>query len=174
MNEPFALVPVQDPFCARVFGASATVVIGSTTEVADLAAAAGAHFVREPTGSEGLNGALAAGAAHALRAGAGSLFVVPTDLAQLCDAALRAVIDALPPAPGCILDPDRHGSGTNVLGVAPATSKVFSFGEYSLERHRERALALGFRIHLHRGRELALDLDLPGDYALWEAARAAA
>lgn len=202
MRTVFALVPVKDPelgktrlaslldgearrrlnvrlalrtvlACAQAFGSDRTVVIGSAPEIVKLAGDAGARLVSEPDGNPGLNAALACGALFAQQAGADAIVVVPTDLVGVCPGALRAAAEALPPVPGCVLVPDRHGTGTNLLAVAPVHPEIFAFGERSLERHRRRALELGLAVRLHASRELALDLDLPEDYALWDSARAA-
>ena len=60
--------------------------------------------------------------------------------------------------------PDRHGTGTNALLLAPADAIGPAFGEGSMERHRDRAR----RGPVTRSRSstidsLALDLDTPAD-----------
>jgi 2-phospho-L-lactate guanylyltransferase len=167
----FALVPIKDPalgksrlapllnederhalnlllarrtlaVCARVFGAAHTLAV---------------------TG-KGINGALAAAAERAMGAGANSIVVVPTDLALISESNLQAALAAMPEARGCVLVPDRRGTGTNLLALAPARADLFSFGEPSLERHASMARQAGCDVRIHHCDELGLDLDQPDDY----------
>jgi 2-phospho-L-lactate guanylyltransferase len=70
-------------------------------------------------------------------------------------------------APGCVLAPDRHGAGTNVLGLRPARTDLFRFGERSLEAHRRAAEEAGLVVRLRADPAIALDLDTPEDYRRW-------
>lgn len=191
----FALVPVKDPArgksrlaellgaperlalnrelaqrtfdcCAAVFGPERTVVVTAAEAIADEASTRRLVVVRE--GSPGdLNAALALAARHAIGQGAGALVVVPVDLVLLTPEALRGVLSVMEP-PGCILVPDRHGSGTNLLGIRPARADLFRFGERSLDEHRRAAAEAGLEVRVHADAALALDLDTPEDYRLWE------
>jgi len=67
----------------------------------------------------------------------------------------------------CILVPDRHRRGTNLLGIAPARADMFRFGPGSMRGHAALARRLGYRVHIQACEILALDLDLPSDYAAW-------
>jgi 2-phospho-L-lactate/phosphoenolpyruvate guanylyltransferase len=196
VNGLFALIPVKDPargksrlapllderarhelnlslarrtiaVCASLFGPARTVVITAAPAIQSLARAAATWLVEESHAPAGLNAALAAGAADALQAGARAVLVVPTDLPLLSEDALRLAVEALPPAPGCLLVPDRHLSGTNLLGLAPAHADLFSFGEDSFARHAALARRLGCALRVHTDAALALDLDLPEDYRIF-------
>ena len=116
-----------------------------------------------------LNAALALAARHAIERGAQALLVVPVDLALVSADALR-VVSSLLEAPGCVLVPDRQGGGTNLLGLRPARTDLFRFGERSLEAHRCAAEGRGLKVRLRADPALALDLDTPEDYRLWERA----
>ena len=154
-------------FCAEAFGAECTIVVTAAPDVARWAAEARVRVVPEPAGENGLNAAIFVGAAQAHKCGAGGLLVVPADLALLTVDELRAVAKAIPAAPGCLIVPDRRDSGTNMLGLAPFREGVLAFGEGSLKRHSDLAHRAGYEVRIHRSAALALDLDLPEDYAAW-------
>lgn len=192
----FALVPVKDPalgksrlagvldapartelnlrltrqtfeHCAAAFGAERTVVVTASASIVDEAVARGFPVVGERSPGD-LNAALALAAHHATARGARALLVVPVDLALLTSDGLRAVSDALE-APGCVLVPDRHGVGTNLLGLRPGRADLFRFGERSLDEHRRAAAEAGLEVRVHADPALALDLDTPEDYRRWVA-----
>jgi 2-phospho-L-lactate guanylyltransferase len=154
-------------FCAEAFGAECTIVVTAAPDVARWASVARVQVVPEPAGENGLNAAIFAGAAQAHRCGAAGLLVVPADLALLTVDELRAAANAIPATPGCLIVPDRRDSGTNMLGLAPFREGVLAFGEGSLKRHSGLARRAGYEVRIHRSAALALDLDLPGDYASW-------
>jgi len=158
--------------CAAVVGAAGCVVATASADVADEARGRGLFVVPEPQGS-GLNPALVAAGNAAIMAGARGLVVVPTDLVRLDAEALRVVIAAMPESGGCVLAPDRHGTGTNAMALAPARTDLFRFGADSLWAHREVAAAAGLPVVMVDDARLALDLDLPEDLLLWRGAGAA-
>jgi 2-phospho-L-lactate guanylyltransferase len=61
--------------------------------------------------------------------------------------------------------PDRHGTGTNALLLAPPDAISPAFGEGSRERHARLAGAAGLDPALESLESLALDLDTPEDLA---------
>jgi 2-phospho-L-lactate guanylyltransferase len=64
--------------------------------------------------------------------------------------------------------PDRHGTGTNALVIAPPGSFAPSFGPDSLERHVATAREQGLSYSVENVPSLALDVDTPADLmALW-------
>jgi 2-phospho-L-lactate guanylyltransferase len=189
----FALVPVKDPalgksrlapllnegerralnlyfarrtlaVCARVFGPAHTLVVTRSAMIEDLAREAGAKTVAENGRDDGINSALAAAAGRAIGAGADGIVVVPTDLALITEASLRAAIAAMPGPPGCVLVPDRRGTGTNLLAHSPVRADLFSFGEPSLERHASLAKLAGYDVRIHHCEALGLDLDRAEDF----------
>jgi 2-phospho-L-lactate guanylyltransferase len=156
--------------CRQVAAPSHCYVATASDAIAREAQARGLAVVREPAAG-GLNAALAAAAEAAMRDGAGALLVVPTDLVFINAASLRRIIGALDAAQ-CVLVPDRHRSGTNAMGLAPARSDLFRFGADSLREHEEAARAAGATLAIVEDERLALDLDLPQDLELWRAAGA--
>ena len=119
--------------CSNAFGSERTIVVTSAPDVARLAAEAGVRLVCEDAGADDLNAAISLGAAHARLDGAEALLVVPADLALVTVAELRDAADAIPAAPGCLIVPDRHCRGTNVLGLAPVREDLFAFGDQSVD-----------------------------------------
>jgi 2-phospho-L-lactate guanylyltransferase len=190
----FALVPVKDPAlgksrlaavldaparaalnleltrrtfecCAAAFGPGRTVVVTASAPVAADAEARGFAVVGEPSPGD-LNAALGLAAECAIERGAQALLVVPVDLARVTADGLRGLSSALE-TPGCVLVPDRHGTGTNLLGLRPARTDLFRFGGRSLEAHRRAVAEAGVEMRVHADPALALDLDTPEDYRLW-------
>lgn len=153
--------------CAAAFGATMTIVVTSAPDVARYAAQAGVQVVLEGAGADDLNAAITLGITRARSGGADAVLVVPADLALVNVAELRAAAESIPTAPGCLLVPDRHEDGTNLLGLAPPDEGLLSFGERSLHRHAELAARAGYEVRFHRSAALALDLDVPEDYAAW-------
>ena len=71
---------------------------------------------------------------------------------------------------GVAIVPDRHGTGTNALVIAPPESFPPSFGPDSLERHLASARERGIVHCVENVPSLALDVDTPADLsALWTA-----
>ncbi|MGH6629990.1 MAG: DUF2064 domain-containing protein, partial [Burkholderiales bacterium] len=152
--------------CAAVLGPGQTVVATASEAIAAEAEALGLVVVRESAPGD-LNAALVLAAEAAIGRGARALLVVPTDLVLLTQEALRAAAQSVLQSPGCVLAPDRRGAGTNLLGIMPARTDLFRFGEHSLEKHRAAAREAGLPVRVHADPLLALDLDSPEDYRLW-------
>ena len=62
---------------------------------------------------------------------------------------------------------DRHGTGTNALGLRPPDVIDVAFGPGSRAAHRPRAEAAGVR-YVEIDGPLAVDLDTPDDLVLVE------
>jgi 2-phospho-L-lactate guanylyltransferase len=62
--------------------------------------------------------------------------------------------------------PDRHGTGTNALLLAPPDAIGPAFGPGSCARHANRARRLGHRLEVEPLDSLALDVDTPDDLAV--------
>ena len=198
MKNLFALVPAKDPqhgksrlapilgdgerralnlslarrtleVCIRHFGAGRTIAASSAPSILALAGELGAWGVADPGPREDINSALAAATEFALARGAEGVVVVPTDLTLIAEDALAQALAAMPEAPACLLVPDRHGTGTNLLALAPARTDLFLFGELSLKRHAAAASRLGYNVKIVDGTSLGLDLDTPADYRHLEA-----
>jgi 2-phospho-L-lactate guanylyltransferase len=114
----------------------------------------------------GLNGAIVEARAVAAAAGATAIVVLPIDLAAVTAAAIDEVIEAADRAPlgrpVVLLVPDRHGSGTNALAIAPAAAIEPAFGPDSRAVHRAAAAAAG-ATYLELAGPLTLDVDTADD-----------
>lgn len=156
----------------------AVAVVSSDPEVLALARDLGAHDVAQRGG--GLNEGLGEGRSWAVAAGAGAILIVPVDLPAVSAAELGSVIRVargiavaqstreLAARPLVTLVPDRAGSGTNVLLLAPPDAIAFTFGEGSRAAHARAAHAAG-AIYLELDGPLTLDLDTPDDLLVAEA-----
>jgi 2-phospho-L-lactate/phosphoenolpyruvate guanylyltransferase len=118
--------------------------------------------------ADGLNAGLAE-ARDAARPEATAVMVLPADLPgvaasaidQLAEAAELA-LDTAPQRPVVVLVPDRHGTGTNALLIAPPDAIPFLFGEGSRMAHRAAAETAGAS-YLELDGPLSFDVDTPDD-----------
>jgi 2-phospho-L-lactate/phosphoenolpyruvate guanylyltransferase len=147
-------------------GAAATLVVSGSIEVLERARRRGMIGIADPP-SGGLNEAVAEATAVASARGATGVFILPVDLPLVTPAGLRDLLAATPPAPACLLTPDRSGLGTNFLYQSPIRLTSYAFGEGSFARHCAAAEAVGLKVSVRREPSFAFDLDLPADYALW-------
>ncbi len=111
-----------------------------------------------PDQGRGLNGELDAAAA----AIGGNLLVIHADLPLVQAGDIAALLDAAE-ASGAAIGPDRHGTGTNALALAPIrTGFRYAFGPGSFAAHC--ALLEGQLAIVERD-GLACDIDTPADLA---------
>ncbi len=146
--------------CARL---DRVIVVSGEPRAVTAAAAAGAELLDDPD-DRGHSEAARRGVAAALAAGAGCAALLPGDCPLLDAAELDAALDAVAPASAAVI-PDRHGSGTNGLLLAPPDAIAPSFGPGSRERHLGLARAAGLSGRVAAIPSLALDLDTPADLA---------
>ena len=168
----------QTVVAATAAGAAAVAVVSPDRETLGRARQLGAAAVPQRGG--GLNEGLEEGRAWAEAAGADAILVVPADVPAVSAASLAAVIAAAreagapwavgaSDAPGLVVVvPDRAGSGTNVLLVAPPRAIPFCFGEGSRAAHAAAARDAG-AVHVELDGPLSLDLDTPEDLLVAEA-----
>lgn len=104
---------------------------------------------------------------HAATAhGAESVVLLPGDCPELSSRELDGLLDRLT-APCVTIIPDRHGTGTNGLVLAPPHAIEPAFGPGSCARHAKLAEAAGVPHAIEQIPSLALDIDTPEDLALW-------
>ncbi len=103
------------------------------------------------------------GIRHALASGYGRVLLVPGDTPLVRPGDLAGLI--ADSDEGVAIVPDRHGTGTNALVLAPPDAIEPSFGPDSLARHVAAAEAAGVPHRVQEVATLALDVDTPGDLA---------
>jgi len=145
----------------RVDGLDGVIVVTAEPRAATLARDAGAEVVHDPA-EAGQSAAVALGIARALQQGADRVLAVPGDCPALDPGELAALLRA-PEA--IVVVPDRHGSGTNALLLAPPTAMAPAFGPGSRERHEAAARASGLPWAVREVAGLGMDADTPEDLA---------
>ena len=138
-----------------------TIVVTSEPRAIELAAAAGAERVADPD-EGGHSGAALAGIGRARALGADAVVLLPIDCPLLAARELEHLLTGMPERYVAIV-PDRHGTGTNALALAPAGAIEPSFGEGSCARHVAAAREAGIPFGVEELPSLALDLDTPAD-----------
>jgi 2-phospho-L-lactate/phosphoenolpyruvate guanylyltransferase len=126
------------------------------------------EVLREPR-DRGHPEAATLGIVRAKALGAGCVALLPGDcpllVAAELDAALARMVDGR-----VAVVPDRHGTGTNALLLAPVDAIGPAFGPGSCARHVERGRAAGYEVAVETLDSLALDLDTPQDLELMASA----
>ncbi len=145
-----------------------TVVVTNERAVAAAANYIGATVV-EDVHESGQSAAVALGIAQAATQGAERVLCVPGDCPALepaeIDALLEGELGGIGESTVAIV-PDRHGTGTNGLLLAPPRAIEPSFGPGSCERHRELARAAGAACRVDHLPSLLLDIDTGEDLAV--------
>lgn len=147
------------------------VVVTAEPQAAAAARQAGAEIVHDPR-EAGQSAAATLGVHAAAARGAERALLVPGDCPAL-DPDEIATLLAAHRGPGVVIVPDRHGSGTNGLLLAPPGAIEPSFGPGSFARHAARARAAGVAVKVAQVHSLGMDVDTPGDLAALRAALAA-
>ena len=116
---------------------------------------------------EGQSAAASLGVERALQEGFERVLCVPGDCPALSPGGARRSCSARRArgGPEVVIVPDRHGSGTNGLLLAPPDAIAPSFGPGSFERHRSLVLAGGAALRVERPPSLLLDIDTDADLA---------
>lgn len=128
----------------------------------ELAAGFGAEVMHDPE-DLGHSGAATMGVSRALELKAECVALLPGDCPLLDSRELDRLLTGLP-TPFVSVVPDRHGTGTNALAIAPPDAIAPAFGEGSCERHLKIASDAGIPHTTERLSTLALDLDTPADF----------
>jgi len=152
----------------RTEGIDAVAVV--TDDVVADSLARGDRVVVLPDGREaGQSQATEVGIAYAREQGYERVLLVPGDTpllnpVEIEELLMRCARDEV----GVAVVPDRHGTGTNALLIAPPGAFPPSFGPDSLERHLAHARDGGLVHRVEHVPSLALDIDTPSDLAaLW-------
>jgi 2-phospho-L-lactate/phosphoenolpyruvate guanylyltransferase len=147
------------------------IVVTAEPRAAAAGRAAGAHVVDDPV-EAGQSDAAARGVRAAIARGAHRALLVPGDCPALDPGEVGRLLEGFPGA-GLVIVPDRHGSGTNALLIAPPGAIEPSFGPGSFARHAARGAAAGAVVRVAHAPSLELDVDTPGDLAALRAVLAA-
>jgi 2-phospho-L-lactate/phosphoenolpyruvate guanylyltransferase len=140
-----------------------TIVVTGESSVADTARAQGA-IVIDDTAQAGQSAAVALGVERALSEGVERVLCIPGDCPTLDPAELVALLGpSADGGPEVVIVPDRHGTGTNGLILAPPDTIPPSFGPDSCERHRALAVAAEVPWRIERPASLLLDIDTGED-----------
>ena len=138
-----------------------TVVVTSEPRALEPAGAVGAELVPDPD-EGGHSRAALAGIGRARELGAERVVLLPIDCPLLAPRELERLLTGMPERYVAVV-PDRHGTGTNALALAPPDAIEPSFGEGSCARHVAAARAAGIAYGVEELPSLALDLDTPAD-----------
>lgn len=141
----------------------ATIVVTREQPVAAAARYLGATVV-EDSAEEGQSAAAALGLTRALTEGFERALCVPGDCPTLDPAELTALLAH--EHTGVTIVPDRHGSGTNGLLLAPPNAISPSFGPDSRARHERLTREAGAACRVEQTPSLLLDIDTGEDLAV--------
>ncbi len=119
----------------------------------------------------GQNAAAGAGIRQAVELGAERVLLVPGDCPALEPEKVDCLLAVGDDRPAVTIAPDRHGTGTNALLLAPPNVIEPAFGPGSFERHVEATRAAGASLTVAHLPSLALDVDTPADLAALRGAR---
>lgn len=119
------------------------------------------EVVQDPADS-GHSQAAAIGVERARALGAKAVALLPGDCPLIDERELADALSVLG-NPGALIVPDRHGTGTNALLLAPPNAIGPAFGPGSCERHLELGRRHGVDAKPHTLPSLALDIDTPED-----------
>jgi 2-phospho-L-lactate/phosphoenolpyruvate guanylyltransferase len=137
------------------------IVVTGEAEAEQAARTNGAEVVGDPRDT-GHARAATLGVVRALDLGAEAAALLPGDCPLLDAGELDAALDRVSNGRVAIV-PDRHGTGTNALLLAPPDAITPAFGGGSRERHEQLARAAGHEVAIESLESLALDVDTPDD-----------
>jgi len=138
-----------------------TIVVSGDPRAEEIAAASTAEVLPDRA-DEGHIVAALAGIARAEADGAECVVLLPGDCPLLDPKQLDSLLTGMPGDFVAIV-PDRHGTGTNALALAPPGAIRPAFGEGSCARHVAAAREAGLPHAVERLDSLGLDLDTPAD-----------
>jgi len=112
---------------------------------------------------DGQSAAAQIGVRHALARGFDRALLVPADTPLLDPAEISELLQR--EGEGASIVPDRHGTGTNALLLAPPDAFAPCFGPGSFARHVSGAEGADVQFSVDELPSLTLDVDTPGDLA---------
>ena len=147
----------------HVRGLEAVAVVTGDARAQSAARAERVHLIHDAA-QTGQSAAAMLGIRFALSAGYERVLLVPGD-APLLDPEEITTLLGSPRGPGVTIVPDRHGTGTNGLLIAPPDALEPSFGPDSLARHVRLAEEAGLDAKVEPVPSLLHDVDTPDDLA---------
>jgi 2-phospho-L-lactate guanylyltransferase len=144
-----------------------TIVITAEPVASDLALESGAEVLAERA-EEGHPAAASAGAGRARASGATAALMLAGDCPLMEPGEVGGLLERHDP-PHVAIVPDRHGTGTNGLLVAPPDAIGPAFGPGSRARHEDLADRAGVHCSVEELPSLRLDLDTADDLAMLHA-----
>ena len=145
----------------HVAGLDAVAVVTADRVAESVALGQSVQVLRDPD-QQGQSEAASIGIRHAIDAGYERVLLVPGDTPLLDPDEVDGLLAQAPPV---AVVPDRHGTGTNALLLAPPNGIAPSFGPGSFERHMGAARATGVEPVVAELSTLMLDVDTPDDLA---------
>lgn len=94
------------------------------------------------------------------------VLIVPADLPMLTPEDVEDFLAQRTQPPLMVISPDRRRQGTNMMLINPADLISFSFGLDSFNKHCDLAEKKGVEVIVYENERIALDLDVPEDYAI--------
>jgi len=91
------------------------------------------------------------------------VLLVPGDCPALDPREVDELVAGAMSAPDVVIVPDRHGTGTNALLLAPPDAIALRFGYDSFTYHVGQAVDRGLPLKLVENERIALDIDEPQD-----------
>ena len=135
-------------------------VVSDDDAVLEAASARGLEVARDP--GRGLNEALAMAIDGAMRVGARSATVIPSDVPLTQTSDLRDLLDVAATS-AIVVVPARRDGGTNGLSLSPPDVIPPQFGPGSLRAHVGAADRGAHRCSVLPLERMAIDIDTPGD-----------
>ena len=163
-----ALGLLERAAAALLAGGAARVLIVTRDErlsAADVSSDPRVSLQQQDAALPGLNGAVRQGQRWALDARADALLVVLPDLPLLEADDIRALLAASDDGALSVLAPDRAGTGSNALLLAPPNVIQTAFGVNSAPRHQAAYMAAQQPLLRVQRAGLDLDLDTADDLA---------
>lgn len=154
--------------CAQATVLDGVGVVTCERDVADVAAALGAEVLWEPE-ARGHSQAVAFGVQVCRQRGIATILTLPGDIPLLTAADVQAIVAPPDPAVPVVLVPNRDDLGTNAVVLSPPDCLPLAFGHDSFQRHLLLATERQLGVEIRRLPRVALDIDEPGDLALFAA-----
>lgn len=136
------------------------VVVSPDSDVLDFARSKDTHPISEP--DIGLNMALERAIEQAKKAGIPEVLIIPADLPLLRPYDVEAILEKASGDRDVVITPSKDG-GTNALLVRPPDIINPQFGGKSFSKHVEQARHRKITPHIHRSKNVELDIDNPRD-----------